>query len=144
MGGVDLKVSTTRFGEVEVDDNRIVDFPLGVPGFAGAKRFFLVDHRENIWWLQAVDDADLAFIVTEPFSLFPEYSFKLTDDIESLLQIEDPQSIVVLAILSVDVSGAQVNLRAPIIINSMKLLGAQIVTDDESHSFKTPLPKPSV
>jgi len=144
LGGVDLKVSTTRFGEVEVDDNRIVDFPLGVPGFAGAKRFFLVDHRENIWWLQAVDDADLAFIVTEPFSLFPEYSFKLTDDIESLLQIEDPQSIVVLAILSVDVSGAQVNLRAPIIINSMKLLGAQIVTDDESHSFKTPLPKPSV
>lgn len=139
-----MKVSTTRFGEVEVDDNRIVDFPLGVPGFAGAKRFFLVDHRENIWWLQAVDDADLAFIVTEPFSLFPEYSFKLTDDIESLLQIEDPQSIVVLAILSVDVSGAQVNLRAPIIINSMKLLGAQIVTDDESHSFKTPLPKPSV
>jgi len=139
-----LKVSTTRFGEVEVDDNRIVDFPLGVPGFAGAKRFFLVDHRENIWWLQAVDDADLAFIVTEPFSLFPEYSFKLTDDIESLLHIEDPQSIVVLAILSVDVSGAQVNLRAPIIINSMKLLGAQIVTDDESHSFKTPLPKPSV
>ena len=139
-----MKVSTTRFGEVEVDDNRIVDFPLGVPGFAGAKRFFLVDHRENIWWLQAVDDADLAFIVTEPFSLFPEYSFKLTDDIESLLHIEDPQSIVVLAILSVDVSGAQVNLRAPIIINSMKLLGAQIVTDDESHSFKTPLPKPSV
>lgn len=136
-----LKIQTTRFGELEVDQERIIAFPLGIPGFSEAKQFFLVDHTDNIWWLQAADDADLAFIVTEPFSLFPEYSFQLSDDLEQLLHITDPQSLVVLAILSVDASGAYVNLRAPLVINSLQLIGAQLVTDDESHAFKAPLPK---
>lgn len=134
-----MKVLTTRFGELELDENRIIEFPLGIPGFEESKHFFLIDHRDNIWWLQSVDDADLAFIVTEPFTLFPDYSFTLSDSLEAMLQIEDPQQIVVLAIVNMDVTGVQVNLRAPIVINSAKRIGAQMIIDDESRSFRTPL-----
>ncbi|HSW63245.1 MAG TPA: flagellar assembly protein FliW [Dissulfurispiraceae bacterium] len=137
-----LKIQTTRFGELEVEEERILSFPLGIPGFSSAKQFFLIEHAENIWWLQAADDADLAFIVTEPFSLFPEYAFRLSDDLEAVLQIVDPQSLVVFAIVSADAAGACVNLRAPIVINSVKLLGAQFLSDDENLSFRTPLPNP--
>jgi flagellar assembly factor FliW len=137
-----MKIQTTRFGELEVEKERIIAFPLGIPGFSEARKFFLVEHGNSIWWLQAADDPDLAFIVTEPFSLFPDFAFKLNDDTEAMLQIDDPQSLVVMAILSIDPSGACVNLRAPIVINSARLLGAQVLTDDENHSFRTPLPKP--
>ncbi len=135
-----LKIKTTRFGELAVQEERILSFPIGIPGFSAAKQFSLIEHKDNIWWLQAADDPDLAFIVTEPFSLFPDYAFTLSNDVESMLKIDDPQSLVVLAILSIDSSGACVNLRAPIVINSARLLGAQVLTEDENHSFKMPLP----
>lgn len=138
-----MKIPTTRFGELEVEDSRIIRFPLGIPGFAESKRYFLIDYKESIWWLQSVDDPDLAFIVTDPFSLFPDYSFKIGDDMETLLEIQDPQQIAVLALLSIDVSGVSVNLRAPLVINSAKFCGAQVLVEDERYSFKTAFPKPT-
>ena len=135
-----MKVNTTRFGEVEIDDNKIIHFPFGIPGFPDLKRYFLIDYRDPIKWLHAVDDPDTAFITASPFSFFPDYSFAMKDDVEAFLEINKPEDAAIIVILIVADDALHANLKAPIIINSSTLKGVQILLDDERYAFREPLP----
>ncbi len=135
-----MKFNTTRFGEIDMDEGKIITFPLGIPGFTELKRYVLLDYKEPIRWLHAVDDPDVAFIVTDPFTLFPDYNLKLDDEEENFLGIKDPAYVVVLVILTASESNLTANLKAPIVFNASNLKAAQILIDDERYSFKAPLP----
>ncbi|MBI5212795.1 MAG: flagellar assembly protein FliW [Nitrospirae bacterium] len=135
-----MKINTTRFGDVEIDDNKIINFPLGIPGFPNMKRYFLIDYKEPIKWLHAVDDPDTAFITASPFSFFPDYSFSMKDDVETFLEIKKPEDAAIIVILIVADNALHANLKAPIIINSSTLKGVQILLDDERYAFREPLP----
>ncbi len=135
-----MKINTTRFGEVEIDDNKIINFPLGVPGFPDLKRYFLIDYNDPIKWLHAVDDPDTAFITASPFPFFPDYSFAMKDDVETFLEIKKPEDAAIIVILIVADNALYANLKAPIIINSSTLKGVQILLDDERYAFRASLP----
>lgn len=135
-----MKINTARFGEIEIDDAGIIDFPLGLPGFQNLKRFFLLDYRDPIRWLHSVDDPDIAFIVTEPFNIFPDYTFMLDDETAEFLKAEDPKDVAVFIVLVVAENILNANLKAPLIVNLKNLKGVQILLEDEQYSFRTPLP----
>lgn len=135
-----MKINTTRFGEIEVEEDKLINFPLGVPGFTHLKRYFLIDYKDPIKWLHAVDDPDIAFIVTEPFGIFPDYSFTVDDEVEEFLEIKDQSQLVVLVILTVAENKLNANLKAPILINASKLKAAQIILEDDRYLFRVPLP----
>ena len=135
-----MKIKSTRFGEIEVAHNKIITFTLGIPGFEDLKRYFLIDYKEPIQWLHAVDDPDVAFIVTNPFLLFPDYFVNIRDDAETLLDIKDPGDMAILVILTVAGDRVTANLKAPLIMNAANFTAVQIILDDERYVFKTPMP----
>jgi flagellar assembly factor FliW len=137
---VKVKILTTRFGEIEINERKIITFPMGIPGFRDLKRFVLIDYKDQIKWLHAVDDPDVAFIVINPFIVFPSYSVDIKDDEELFLGIKEPADIVVLTILCVANNIVTANLRCPIVLNSANYLAAQILMDDEKYDFHTPMP----
>jgi len=137
---VRVKIITTRFGEIEVDEKKIITFPLGIPGFAELKRYVLIDYKDPIQWLHAVDDPEVAFIVVNPFIMFPSYSVDIRDDEELFLGIKKPTDVVVLTILNVTKNRITANLRGPLVLNSANYLAAQILIDDERYDFSAPLP----
>jgi len=134
-----MKINTTRFGEIEIDDSGIIDFPLGLPGFQNLKRFFLLDYRDPIRWLHSVDDPDIAFIVIEPFNIFSDYTFMLDDETREFLKAEDSKDVAVFVILVVAENILNANLKAPLIVNLKSLKGVQMLLEDERYSFRTPL-----
>jgi flagellar assembly factor FliW len=140
MTGGTMKVNTTRFGEIDIEDNKIISFPLGIPGFPHLNRYFLLDYKDPIKWLHAVDDSDVAFIVTDPFVLFPDYSITVGDDAEEFLEIKKPADVVILVILTVADNKLNANLKAPIIANTSNLKATQIILEDDRYSFRVPLP----
>lgn len=135
-----MKVNTTRFGEIDIEENKIIHFPLGIPGFTNLKRYILLDYKDPIKWLHAVDDPDVAFIVADPFGLFPDYSLTVEDDVEEFLEIKDAAETVVLVILNVADNRLNANLKAPIIVNTSKLKATQMILEDDRYSFRVPLP----
>ncbi len=139
-GGGTVKISTTRFGEIDIEENKIISFPMGIPGFPHLKRYVLLDYKDPIKWLHAVDDPDIAFIVTEPFGLFPDYSLTVEDDVEEFLEIKDLADTAILVILNVADNRLNANLKAPIIVNSSKLKATQIILEDDRYSFRVPVP----
>jgi flagellar assembly factor FliW len=139
-----ISFDTTRFGRLEVNKDRVIQFPEGIIGFPDFKRCILMDYKDTMLkWIQAVDDPDTAFIVVPTFEFFPEYSLKLEKNVKNLLAIENEDDITTLVIVRVEGENVTANLQGPLVINSVNRKGAQVIIEDQRFSCRTPLnPQP--
>src|SRR5687768_5931065 len=77
-----MEIETTRFGTLSVEDERIITFPNGLLGFPDHTRFALIQTGEEnyFFWLQAVDEPNLAFVVTDPGIFFKDYDVPIREE----------------------------------------------------------------
>ena len=135
-----MKVKTTRFGELEVNPTDLVTFAEGLFGFENLKKYFVVDPGDStlILWLQSTEDEKVAFPVIEPKIFKPDYIAKLLPADLNGLDLETLTSAKLYSILTIpgNVTEMSANLKAPIVINSSKKIGKQIVLQDSKLSVK--------
>ena len=139
-----MEIETTRFGTIEIDENKIIRMTQGLLGFPEDRRYVLIPHREDspFHWLQSVDTPHLAFVVASPGRFFKDYSFEISDDVEKELEIESPEDVDCLVIITVpkeNPRGLTANLLGPIVINVKKRLARQVVLDPNIYPVKCPL-----
>src|SRR3954454_9144533 len=81
----------TRFGEVELSDDALVEVPHGLIGLPG-RRSALVPHGEDgtFVWLHSMEDPDLALPVTRPWNFFADYEVELSDSEAERIGLSDP------------------------------------------------------
>jgi len=141
-GVVSLKLQTTRFGEFEVPNDEILEFPEGLIGFEEEKRFVLLPTQEKspFFWLQSVDDPDLAFIVSEPWGFVENYEFQLPQESKKKLNVKEEKDIRVLCLVVIpeDPKKATMNLKGPLVLNLPARTGGQVVIN-ENFSAKHPI-----
>ena len=70
-----MRVSGTRFGEIELDDAKIIQFAGGLIGFPDAKRYVLLDSLQagQVGWSQSLDLPALAFPVVDGTAIDASY-----------------------------------------------------------------------
>ena len=123
---------------------RIITFASGLPGFPEAHRFALVnDHLEPPFYcLQCVDNPALAFVVTDPAALVPEYRPKNGANTLKELRansLEDLQVLVTLTIPPGQPREMTANLMSPLLINPEQGLGKQVVIEKPYYSHQHPV-----
>jgi len=135
-----MKVSTTRFGELEVDKNDIITFEEGILGFEESKNFFVVDPGDQtlILWLQSADEGATAFPIIEPKIFMPDFSINLLPAELNSLKLENLSNASIYTILTIpqDVTTMSANLKAPVIINNKTKKARQIVLQDSKLEVK--------
>lgn len=135
-----MKVNTTRFGELTVNQEDIINFSEGLLGFEDNKKFFVVDPGDNtlILWLQSIDDAKIAFPILEPKVFKPDYVAKLLPADMSSVELDSLADARIYAVLTIptDITSMSANLKAPIVINNGKKIAKQIVLQDNKLSVK--------
>lgn len=129
-----MQLNTKHFGLIDVEESKIIQFPEGVPGFESMKRFALLDRQDDdipFQWLQSLDDAELAFVVMDPFFLKEDYEVNVDDKEIEILNVKDIKSVMVLSIVVIpeNIKEMTANLRAPILINLETRKGKQVVLD---------------
>jgi flagellar assembly factor FliW len=125
-----VRFETSRFGKLEVAEDRIIQFPFGVLGFPQIKRYVLLDYEETpTKWLQAIDDPDVAFIVMEPTLLVQDYAIVLDVMMRQALQLETEEDLAVLTIVRVEEGKLLANLKGPLLFNSRLKIGLQAVLE---------------
>lgn len=134
-----MKIETSRFGELDISDDKILEFLTGIPGFSNLKKFTVLEYKDPVSWLQSMENPELAFIISNPFNLFSNYSIKLGDDVLKFLDIQDDSEVLIFVLLSVSDNILTANLRAPLIINTRTRKATQLIVDDERLPFKTPV-----
>ena len=138
-----MKLSTTRFGEIEVSDDRIIHFPEGIIGFEECTRFTLLEKDDNatVWWLQSLDRPEVAFILTNPLFFMPDYNPKCTSIDHEILKIDNisQSEVSVIMVVQREISRVTANLLAPVLINNEKRLGKQTILRESGYSAVHPI-----
>ncbi len=134
------KFHTARFGEVEISPSEIITLPEGLLGFNHIHRYVLLKDPEQapFLWFQSLDDPDLAFVVVDPFIFFPGYEIQVKPMELATIQLDDLTKATVLTIVTIppDPMNLTANLRGPLVINSEKNIGKQLVLIDDRYHTK--------
>ncbi|NQU42035.1 flagellar assembly protein FliW [bacterium] len=138
-----MKIDTTRFGQIEVPEETVLNLPDGVLGLCETKRYVLLEHDSEgtpFKWLQAVDNPDLAFIVMDPNLVVEDYRVEFEEETAEKLGVEKPGAdLAMMAIVNIpreNPIAMTVNLRAPIVVQVQKRVGWQIVLPDEDYPIR--------
>lgn len=124
-----MKIESPRFGTLDIEPSKIIEFPHGLPGFEDFRRFSLF-HPEGeepkYVILQSLDDAAIAFHVTDPALLGFSYEVELDDEEAAAIGLTDQRDAAVLVMLSKqEGQGLHANLKAPLVINVRTQRGLQ-------------------
>jgi flagellar assembly factor FliW len=135
-----MKLTSPALGEIEVDENRVIEFPNGLVGLPHLRRFVLV-HEENdsgatpkVFLLQSVDEPEMTFSVVPPDTLGVRYEIDLKDEEVALLQAQSPDDLVLAVIVrrsdeQPESHGLTANFMGPLLINTRTRRGMQKVLE---------------
>lgn len=131
-----MQIETYLFGKVDVSEQALITFPDGLPGFELCKKFALIHESTNpsptSFTLQSVDDAQVAFQISDPSAYGFNYELQLTDEETAKLKPATPTDLAVMLIMfrREDKSGPiEASVWAPLIINTATRIGIQKVID---------------
>jgi flagellar assembly factor FliW len=132
-----MRVTTTRFGTLEVDEKKVVNFTQPILGFSDCQRYIIIEGpgEGRIWWLQSCDKPELAFIVMDPLQIMPDYEVRLdASEVEDLrLKTAEEARLLTIVVVPADRSKVRTNLRAPIIFNPKTNLAKQVVLHESDY-----------
>ena len=136
-----MEIESTRFGRLTVDDERVITFPKGLLGFPNHTRFALIQTGEEnyFFWLQSVDEPNLAFVVTDPSIFFKDYQVPIKDETQAELALEDLSAAQVFVICNKVDEWLTGNLLGPIVVNAQNRIAQQVVLTDKKWTTRQPL-----
>lgn len=140
-----MTIMTKVFGEITIDDDRIIKFSRGIVGFPDLTDFALLHDSEkgsdSIHWLQSIQEPGFAMPVMDPLRVCPDYNPEVDDEILRNLGELNPDEMLVLVTMTVpkDVKQMSVNLKGPIVINATQKTAMQVIVEGDGYPVKFPI-----
>ena len=136
-----MKIKTKQFGEVDIDKNRIINMPTGIPGFKDKKRYAIIQKKETepFSFYQSVDDQELGFILIDPLIIIPDYKIdkkELSRIVSWDIERDEILCFVILTIPKGEPSRMTANLLAPLIISITNKEAVQLILHNTSYSHQ--------
>jgi flagellar assembly factor FliW len=134
----------TRFGEVEYDPNNLLHFPKGMIGFENLHDFIVMPNKKEgpLFWIQSVDDSNIAFVLTDPSNFFIDYKIEASKEEKDILKVSDKDEVFPLSVVTVPPSKeVTLNLAAPILFAPKTNRAIQVILENSPFNVRTPLPK---
>lgn len=139
-----MQINSRLFGEIDINDDKIISFESGIIGFEEYTKYALIfdsekESKNGILWLQSMEESQLAFPVIDPMQICDGYNPIVEDEwLEPIGGISNIDDIYVLAVLTVpsDLTKMTANLKAPLIINTETKKGCQMIVNNEEYSVR--------
>ena len=138
-----MEIETTRFGRLTIDQQRLITFSRGLLGFGEYTRFALIQPGDDscFYWLQSVDDAELAFVLVDPQMFFKDYQVPIKGETADELGLSDLSTAQIFVICNRVDDWLTGNLLGPVVINPEKRVGQQVVLTEKRWTTRQPLIK---
>jgi flagellar assembly factor FliW len=140
-----LKIETTRFGSIKIEEDKIIAMPFGMLGFQEDMRFVILQHKEDspFFWYQSIDDPTLAFVITSPLLFKPDYEIDISHMIKEMSwDREEEDSYELYVVVNIPKGSPEkmtANLIGPILINTKTRQAVQMVIADSIYSHRFPI-----
>ena len=138
-------LNTKHFGPVEYEENALIRFPSGLPGFENQYSFIFLHPPGTtpVLFLQSLTHADLRLPVVPVHIVDPVYQLAVNEDDLAVLglpvdrQPEIGSEILCLAVVAASGEySATFNLLAPIIVNLKTRRALQAIRVDSAYSHE--------
>ncbi|HOF95204.1 MAG TPA: flagellar assembly protein FliW [Clostridia bacterium] len=138
-----MLIETARFGDFELNESKLIEFPSGIPGFEELKSFIILEINETkpLYWLQSTQNKHISLPVIIPFELLDDYYIEIRENELEGLHIKDKNDLLILNVVVVPEKLPEMtaNLAAPIIVNLKDGLGKQLLIDAAELPIKYPI-----
>lgn len=140
-----MQITTKVFGEITIDDEKIIHFPNGIIGFPDLTEFALIHDEEKgtdtIHWMQSLQEPAFAMPVMDPLIVCPDYNPEVDDELLNNIGEIVPDELLVMVTVTVpkDISRMTVNLKGPIVINAAKRKATQVIVEGDEYQVKFPI-----
>ena len=137
-----MKIQTKFFGEIDIEENKILNFKHGIPGFENQKEFVILDIEGNEYLkcLQSTEDKDINFLITSPWNYYTDYEIELSKQEIEELDITDEKDTMIYNVVTVRDNKITTNLVAPIIINVINNRAKQIILSNTKYNIRQEIP----
>lgn len=136
-----MKIGTRKFGEIQVDENKILSMPEGLPGFPGFEKFVMLEDPKTapFCWFQSIEEPNLALVIMDPKIFKPDYCIGLGKIIRNLgwegVGEEDVLIYVVVNVIGENEKRRiTANLMGPLVINAKSNQAVQVVISESDYS----------
>lgn len=141
-----MEAETRLFGNINIEDDKIIHFVGGLVGFPEMKDFALIHDGEDgagngVQWLQSMQDGNFALPVVNPLQILEDYNPVVEDELLNPLGELSPEDMLVLVTITVpsDITKMTVNLKGPIVINAKNCLACQVIAENDGLEVKFPV-----
>lgn len=135
-----MTINTSKFGLIDIDDEKTLFFDNGILGFEHLKKYAIINTEDTkpFYWLQSLEDKDIALPCMNPFDIIPTYSPEVNENVLDGLEVKKIEDILIITTVSVpiDPSKSTTNLAAPIIINTSNNKGIQCVLQNAEYDVR--------
>ncbi|MFV0519280.1 MAG: flagellar assembly protein FliW [Lachnospirales bacterium] len=133
-----MELVTKNFGTISYDENKVIDFPEGIPAFEEMKKFVILGEPDtDFFYLQSTEDGNLSFVLLDVQKLMPNYDPMVKEEqIFCLGEIKNNISIYNVCVIKDTLENMTVNLMAPIVINNDTNKGKQVILENNEYSIK--------
>ena len=138
-----MVAETKFFGKIDIEDDKIIEFPMGIIGFENLKKFALIydsekEKRSKISWLQSMEEPLMVLPVINPIDITEEYTPIIEDELTKTIGDPADADILILVTMSIpsDITKMTANLKAPIIINTVNRQAIQVIAVNEDYLIK--------
>ena len=139
-GEYDMTIQTKFHGELEIETIPQWTFPNGLPGFEDEKQFVLLPIQGNISFqvLQSVTTANIALIVSNPYTIVSDYSFEIDEPTLELLKIKAQEDVMILSVMTLKqpFESSTINLQAPLVFNINNYTAKQMILNDTTYNLR--------
>ena len=139
-----MKKMMSRFGEIEYDPHKTIHFPDGLIGFDQLRDFVVVPSAKEgpLFWIQSVDDPQIAFVLTDPTNFFLDYKVVPDESERTRLGLDADEECLALSVVTVHRDkSVTLNLQAPILFAPGNHKALQVILEKTKYESRTPLPK---
>lgn len=136
-----LNIESSRFGQLQVDESQLLEFVSPVIGFENVTHYALFEHEPEspFFWLHAIEDKDLAFVITNPTDFGLSYAFEIPTEDAEKLGLEKVEDVLIYTLVTVpddEPNKLTANLKAPIVINQQNKKAMQLVIPNDQYAIK--------
>lgn len=143
-----MNIETTRFGQITLNNEQVIDMPHGMLGFPDSQRYVIIQNKKDspFFWYQCLDDPDLAFVITRPYLFMPDYNPQIKEGLAHMgWHLDDRdffKSLEMYVVVNIPrgAPGKMTgNFMGPLVVNPLCRQAVQVVLSAGGYSHKTRL-----
>lgn len=135
-----VQIDSIRFGALEVPEESVVQFPLGLIGLGGTRYALIESGPGSMYrWLHSVEDPAIALPLLDARVGLPGFELALGEEERERIGVQDldQADVYVTVRATEDPADTTVNLRAPLVIWQGR--GHQVINTAPGADLKAPL-----